>query len=62
MLKFSNGEDHIFNLKLPANPVKPPYRGWSDWKSPEFTAKPGAQPERVSGSNAYQIRYRVDYQ
>lgn len=62
VLKFSNGEDHIFNLKLPANPLKPPYREWSDWKNPDFTAKPGEQPTRNRGTNDYQIRYRVDYQ
>jgi len=62
VLKFSNGEDHIFNLKLPANPMKPPYRQWSDWKHPDFTAKSGEQPTRSAGSSGYQIRYRVDYQ
>jgi hypothetical protein len=62
VLKFSNGEDHIFNLGLPANPMKPQYRQWSEWSNPAFTAKGGAQPERNSGSSDYQIRYRVDYQ
>jgi hypothetical protein len=62
VLKFPNGEDHIFNLKLPANPMKAQYKEWSSWQNPDFTAKPDAQPTRFSGTNAYQIRYRVDYQ
>jgi hypothetical protein len=62
VLKFSAGEDRIFNLQLPANPMKAQYRQWSDWKSPDFTAKPGSQPARYTGNSDYQIRYRVEYQ
>lgn len=62
ILKFANGEDQIFNLKLPANPMKPQYRQWSEWKNPDFTAKPGEQPTRSGGTGGYQIRYRVEYQ
>ena len=62
VLKLPNGEDHIFNLKLPANPMKAQYKEWSSWQNPDFTAKPDAQPTRYSGTNGYQIRYRVDYQ
>ena len=62
VLKFSSGEDQIFNLKLPANPMKSRYRQWSDWSNPDITAKPSGQPTRFSGGDGYQIRYRVDYQ
>jgi hypothetical protein len=62
VLKFSNHEDRIFNLRLPANPMKPKYREWSEWRTPDFVAKPDSQPERYSGGADYQIRYRVDYQ
>jgi hypothetical protein len=62
VLKFQKGDDRIFSLRLPANPMKPQYRQWSDWKNPDFIAKAGSQPARYSGSSDYQIRYRVDYQ
>jgi len=62
VLKFQNGDDRIFKLRLPANPMKPQYRQWSDWTNPDFIAKAGGQPARYSGSSDYQIRYRVDYQ
>jgi MFS family permease len=62
VLKFSNGEDQTFNLKLPANPMNPQYREWSEWKNPDFKAKPGEQPTRSTATSGYQIRYRVDYQ
>ena len=62
VLKFQNGDDRIFKLPLPANPMKPQYRQWSDWRNPDFIAKAGGQPASYSGSSDYQIRYRVDYQ
>jgi hypothetical protein len=61
VLKFPGHEDRIFNLHLPANPMKSNYRSWSEWQKPEFVAKAGQQPARFSGGNDYQIRYRVDY-
>jgi hypothetical protein len=62
VLKFLRGEDRIFQLHLPANPMRPKYRGWSEWQNPDFVAKAGEQPTRPSGGNDYQIRYKVDYQ
>ena len=61
VLKFPGGEDRIFRLQLPANPMSPKYRAWSDWKKPDFIAKGGEQPHPPSGRD-YQIRYKVDYQ
>jgi hypothetical protein len=46
VLKFSCGEDRIFQLHLPANPMRPKYRAWSEWQNPDFVAKAGAQPTR----------------
>jgi MFS family permease len=62
VLKFPGQTDRIFQLKIPANPMKAKYRAWSDWQNPEFVAKPDSQPTRFSGNADYQIRYRVDYQ
>jgi hypothetical protein len=62
VLKFPGHEDRIFNLHLPANPMKTKYRSWSEWQKPDFVAKADQQPTRFSGGNDYQIRYRVDYQ
>lgn len=61
VLKFPGGEDRIFRLKLPANPMRPKYREWSDWQKPDFVAKSGEQPTRRSKGNDFQIRYRIDY-
>ena len=62
VLKFPGHEDRIFNLHLPANPMKSKYRNWSEWQKPDFVAKADQQPSRFSGGNDYQVRYRVDYQ
>jgi hypothetical protein len=62
ILKFPGHEDRIFNLHLPANPMKPQYRTWSEWQKPDFTAKADQQPARFSRGNEYQIRYKMDYQ
>jgi hypothetical protein len=62
VLKFPGHEDRIFNLHLPANPMKAKYRTWSEWEKPDFVAKADQQPTRFSGGNDYQIRYKVDYQ
>ena len=62
VLKFPGHEDRIFNLHLPANPMKAKYRTWSEWQKPDFVAKADQQPTRFSGANDYQIRYKVDYQ
>jgi hypothetical protein len=62
VLKFPGHGDRIFNLHLPANPMKSKYRSWSEWQKPDFVAKVDQQPARFSGGNDYQIRYRVDYQ
>jgi hypothetical protein len=62
VLKFPGHEDRIFNLHLPANPMKTKYRSWSEWQKPDFVAKADQQPTRFSGGNDYQIRYKVDYQ
>jgi hypothetical protein len=61
VLKFPGHEDRIFNLHLPANPMKSKYRNWSEWQNPDFAAKADGQPARFSGGNDYQIRYKVDY-
>jgi hypothetical protein len=61
ILKFPNHEDRIFDLHLPANPMKPRFREWSVWKKPDFIAKGEEQPVRFSGGNEYQIRFRMDY-
>ena len=62
VLKFPGHEDRIFNLHLPANPMKSKYRNWSEWQKPDFVAKADQQPSRFAGGNDYQVRYRVDYQ
>jgi len=62
VLKFPGHNDRIFNLHLPANPMKSKYRTWSEWQKPDFVAKADQQPARFSGGNEYQIRYKVDYQ
>ena len=62
VLKFPGHEDRIFQLHLPANPMKAKYRAWSGWQKPDFVAKAGEQPSRPSSGNDYQIRYRMDYQ
>src|SRR5215813_1040899 len=62
VLKFPGHDDRIFNLHLPANPMKSKYRSWSEWQKPDFVAKADQQPARFSGGNEYQIRYKVDYQ
>src|SRR5438034_5365378 len=62
VLKFSGGEDRIFRLRLPANPMKAKYRAWSEWQKPDFVAKAGEQPSRPSSGSDYQIRYKLDYQ
>jgi hypothetical protein len=61
-LKFSGHKDRIFQLHLPANPMKSKYRAWSEWQNPDFVAKAGEQPTRPSGGSDYQIRYKLDYQ
>src|SRR5438132_868151 len=62
VLKFPGDTDRIFQLKLPANPMRSKYRVWSDWQNPDFVAKRGEQPSHPSGGNEYQIRYKMDYQ
>ena len=62
VLKFPDHEDRIFKLGIPANPMKPKYRQWSNWQKPTFVAKGESQPTRPSGGPDCQIRYRVDYQ
>jgi hypothetical protein len=62
VLKFPGGQDQIFRLRLPANPMRAKYRAWSDWQNPDFVAKAGEQPSRPSGGSNYQIRYKMDYQ
>ena len=44
VLKFPGHEDRIFQLHLPANPMKAKYRAWSDWQKPDYIAKDGEQP------------------
>jgi len=60
--KFPDGEDRVFKLPIPANPMKTKYREWSGWQKADFVAKPGSQPSRADAGADYQIRYRVDYQ
>jgi hypothetical protein len=62
VLKFPGNDDRIFQLHLPANPMKPKYRTWSQWQKPDFVAKGDQQPTRFPGGNDYQIRYKLDYQ
>ncbi len=62
LLKFPGREDRIFQLHLPANPMKAKYRAWSEWQNPDFVAKSGEQPTRPAGRSDYQIRYKLDYQ
>jgi hypothetical protein len=62
VLKFPGREDRIFQLHLPANPMKAKYRNWSDWQKPDYIAKGDEQPSRASGGSDYQIRYKLDYQ
>src|SRR5439155_1339952 len=61
VLKFPGREDRIFNLHLPANPMKAKYRVWSEWQNPDFVAKAGEQPSRFAGGSDYLIRYKLDY-
>src|SRR5215472_15199028 len=60
VLKFPGGEDKIFQLHLPANPMRAKYRAWSEWQNPDFVAKAGEQPTRPSRGSDYQIRYKLD--
>jgi hypothetical protein len=62
VLKFPGNDDRIFQLHLPANPMKAKYRTWSEWQNPDYMAKGDDQPSRASDGNHYQIRYKVDYQ
>ena len=62
VLKFPGREDRIFQLHLPANPMKAKYRAWSDWQKPDYIAKGDEQPSRASSGSDYQIRYKLDYQ
>jgi hypothetical protein len=62
VLKFPGGEDRIFQLHLPANPMRAKYRAWSQWQNPDFVAKAGEQPARPSGGSDYQVRYKLDDQ
>ena len=62
VLKFPGHEDRIFNLHLPAKPLKAKYQAWSEWQKPDFVTKLDQQPTRFSGGNDYQIRYKADYQ
>jgi hypothetical protein len=62
VLKFPGHEDRIFELHLPANPMKAKYRAWSDWQKPDYIAKGDEQPSRASSGSDYQIRYKLDYQ
>jgi len=52
----------MFQLHLPANPMKAKYRAWSGWQKPDYIAKGGEQPSRPSSGRDYQIRYKLDYQ
>ena len=36
VLKFPQHEDRIFDLHLPANPMKAKYRTWSEWQNPYY--------------------------
>jgi hypothetical protein len=62
VLKFPGNDDRIFQLHLPANPMKAKYRAWSDWQKPDYIAKGDEQPSRASSVSDYQIRYKLDYQ
>jgi hypothetical protein len=62
VLRSPEKTDRIFNLTLPANPMRPRYREWSDWKKPDWIAKGEQQPARFTGGEEFQIRYKVDYQ
>jgi hypothetical protein len=62
VLKFPGREDRIFQLHLPANPMKAKHRAWSDWQKPDYIAKGDEQPSRASSGSDYQIRYKLDYQ
>jgi hypothetical protein len=62
VLKFPQHEDRIFNLHLPANPMKAKYRTWSEWQNPDYPAKADQQPTHFSSGNDHQIRYKIDYQ
>jgi energy-coupling factor transporter transmembrane protein EcfT len=62
VLKSPGGTDRLFQLHLPANPMKTKYRDGSEWQNPDFVAKVGEQPTRPSGGSDYQIRYKLDYQ
>src|SRR5438270_13143109 len=42
--QISGHEDRIFNLHLPANPMKSKYGNWSEWQNPDFVAKADQQP------------------
>jgi hypothetical protein len=62
VLKLPGHEDRIFQLHLPANPMKAKYRNWSEWQKPDYVAKGDEQPSRASAGSDYQIRYKLDYQ
>lgn len=62
VLKFPGHEDRIFQLHLPANPMKAKYREWSGWQKPDYIAKGGEQPSRPSSGSDFQIRYKLEYQ
>lgn len=62
VLKSPNHEDRIFKLRLPANPMKPRYRDWSEWQKPDFVAKGDQQPSHPSSGSEYEIRYKLEYQ
>lgn len=62
VLKFSGREDIVFELRLPANPMKPKYRVWSDWQKADFIVKGDEEPARVGHGPGYEVRHRLDYQ
>jgi hypothetical protein len=62
VLRFPGGTDRIFQLHLPANPMKAKYCARSEWQNPDFIAKGGEQTTRPPGGSAYQIRYKLDHQ
>jgi hypothetical protein len=59
VLKFPGDEDRIFNLHLPANPMKSKYRSWSEWQKTNFVAKADQQPARFSGETI--IRFVTEW-
>jgi hypothetical protein len=62
VLKSPAHEDWIFRLKLPANPMQPKYRAWSQWQNADFVAKGEAQPSRPTSGTGPQLRYQIEYQ